>query len=123
MHGCAVSAFISFFLFVCMSIFTWVMSLHHMYALSLEARDGIGCPRTGVTANHGLPMGAGDPTITSGRAAGALYSCATTAAEPYYSMACMPKQERVLVVLRDSGPWKVLLHSTRGLLYILPYSD
>lgn len=61
--------------------------------------------------------------ITSGRAAGALYSCAATAAESYYSMSCMPKQERVLMVLRDSGPRKVFLHSTKGLLYILPYLD
>lgn len=109
------------FYYLCVSILLGRMSLHHVYAVSLEARGGAGSPvfgiGTGVTAICDLPMGAGDSAHHLLQREQSSWCSFLQLSLSTLCLACQNEDRRA------SGPWMAFLHSPKGLLYILPYSD
>lgn len=95
--------FLVSFLYLCVCILPGWVSLYHMCAVSLEARDVLDPLGLELQPVVTYPWALAIQPVTSGRAAAALYSWATTPAEPCCCMSCLSKQEREPVVLRDSG--------------------
>lgn len=109
--------FLFSFYYSCVCILPGWVSLYHMCAVSLEARDVLDPLGLELQPSVTYPWTLAIQPVTSSTAT--LSSWATTPAEPCCYMSCLSKQEREPVVLRDSG-WLFLTYWRA--LYTLPWS-